>query len=291
MWGDRPHFLRFQTLTIMIPKPTVRPFPDGFQHYWKAVLACLCIACIGWISVSSWSAQAQALSLENRVDLTYTPIYQQQRASSDGIGKVYMGREISSVMGHQGAAWLERPSRKQEEKPWKIIDALELTPTNRVVDLGAGTGYMTFQLASAVPEGVVFAVDIQPEMLEILSAIQQEQTVTNVQPRLAEPTNPNIPQGIDLVLMVDAYHELAYPREVMTAIVDALVPGGRVVLAEYRGENRLLPIKRLHKMTERQARRELEAVGLEWLKTDERLPRQHLLFFQKPQALGLDASS
>ncbi|MEL6222735.1 MAG: class I SAM-dependent methyltransferase [Cyanobacteria bacterium J06627_8] len=202
--------------------------------------------------------------------------------SSDGIGKIYMGREISSVMSHRGAAWLERSSRKREEKPWKIVDALDLSPTDTVVDLGAGTGYMTFRLASAVPEGNVYAVDIQPEMLEMLSALQGDRNITNVEPRLAELTDPHLPNNIDAVLMVDAYHELAYPREVMTAVVDALRPGGRVVLAEYRGENPLIPIKRLHKMTERQVRRELEAVGLEWVKTDERLPRQHLIFFQKP---------
>ncbi len=208
--------------------------------------------------------------------------YTHRRPRSDGIGKIYMGREIADVMGHRGAAWLERPSRKQEEKPWKIIDTLELNPADRVVDLGAGTGYMTFQLAAAVPEGTVFAVDIQPEMLDMLSFFQKEQGVDNVQSVLAQPTDPQVPNGIDVVLMVDAYHELAYPYEVMMSIVDALNPGGRVVLAEYRGENPLIPIKRLHKMTERQVRRELEAVGLEWVKTEEQLPRQHLIFFQKP---------
>ena len=208
-------------------------------------------------------------------------VYHYRKPSSDGIGKVYMGREIASVMGHQGAAWLERSSRKQEEKPWKILDALELDPTDTVVDLGAGTGYLTFQLAPFVPNGTVFAVDIQPEMLDMLSFFQQDRHINNVQPILAEPTNPHVPDGIDLVLMVDAYHELEYPHEVMRSVVDALNPGGRVVLAEYRGENPLIPIKRLHKMTERQVRRELEAVGLQWLKTDEQLPRQHLIFFQK----------
>jgi SAM-dependent methyltransferase len=224
------------------------------------------------------TVEAQAVSTVSSTRAVYT----ERSPSSDGIGKVYMGREISSVMSHRGAGWLERPSRKREEKPWKIVDALELEPTDTVVDLGAGTGYMSFRLAEAVPEGKVYAVDIQPEMLEMLSMIQGDRHIINVEPRLAELTDPHLPDGIDAVLMVDAYHELAYPYEVMTAVVDALRPGGRVVLAEYRGENPLIPIKRLHKMTERQVRRELEAVGLEWVKTDERLPRQHLLFFQKP---------
>lgn len=208
--------------------------------------------------------------------------YTYRRPSSGGIGKVYMGREIAGVMSHRGAAWLERPSRRQEEQPWKIINALALRPTDRVVDLGAGTGYMTFQLASAVPDGTVFAVDIQPEMLDRLRAFQQLRAVTNVQMILAEPAHPHVPNDIDCVLMVDAYHEMEYPYEVMVSIVNALNPGGQVVLAEYRGENPLIPIKRLHKMTERQVRRELEAVGLEWIKTEEQLPRQHLIFFQKP---------
>ncbi|MEB3214100.1 MAG: methyltransferase domain-containing protein [Leptolyngbyaceae bacterium] len=251
-------------------------FMHRTMHQVAAWFGCLLAVCL-MVMMSPLPAYAQSLP-STEPD---TSVYAWRSPSSDGIGKIYMGREISSVMGHRGAAWLERPSRKREEKPWKIIDALDLAPTDTVADLGAGTGYMTFRLASAVPDGNVYAVDIQPEMLDILSMIQQERGVTNVEPRLAELTDPHLPQGIDLVLMVDAYHELAYPREVMTAVVDALNPGGRVVLAEYRGENPFIPIKRLHKMTERQARQELEAVGLEWVKTDEQLPRQHLIFFQK----------
>lgn len=211
------------------------------------------------------------------------PPYTYRKPSSDGIGKVYMGREIAQVMGHRGAGWLERSSRRQEERPWKIIDALNLHPSDIVADLGAGTGYLTFQLAPEVPQGRVLAVDIQPEMLEMLSTQQQQRGVDNVEPILAAPDEPHLPQGVDCVLMVDAYHEFEFPQEVMQSVKASLNPGGRVVLAEYRGENPFLAIKRLHKMTERQVRKELESVGFEWIKTEEQLPRQHLIFFRKPE--------
>ncbi len=211
-------------------------------------------------------------------------VYTYRRPSSDGIGKIYMGREISQVMGHRGAGWLERSSRRQEERPWKIVDALELNPSDTVVDLGAGTGYLTFQLAPEVPQGKVLAVDIQPEMLDMLTAAQQRHGIENVEPILATVDNPHLPLGVDYVLMVDAYHEFEFPREVMKSVIKSLNPGGRVVLAEYRGENPFLAIKRLHKMTERQVKKELKSVGLEWIKTEEQLPRQHLLFFQKPES-------
>ncbi|MGJ3253479.1 MAG: class I SAM-dependent methyltransferase [Elainellaceae cyanobacterium] len=209
-------------------------------------------------------------------------LYSYKQPSRDGIGKVYMGREISDVMGHRGAFWLERPGREQDEQPQKIVDALPLHSDDSVVDLGAGTGYMTFRLAPLVPDGRVLAVDIQPEMLDIVEFLIQENEVSNVETIQAEVDDPHLPNGVDWVVMVDAYHEFEYPHEVMTAVVDALNSGGNVVLAEYRGENPFIPIKRLHKMTQQQVRREMNAVGLEWVKTEEILPRQHLMVFEKP---------
>jgi len=192
-----------------------------------------------------------------------------------------MGREIAHVMGHQGAGWLERGSRETEEQPAATIAALNLKPTDVVADVGAGTGYLTFRLATLVPKGKVLAVDIQPEMIEILNLLKQQREANNVEPIAATVTDPHLPPAsVDVVLMVDAYHEFAYPREMMTAIVKALKPNGRVVLLEYRGENPFVPIKKLHKMTQNQVRKEMQAVGLAWKQTQNFLPSQHLMVFE-----------
>lgn len=223
-------------------------------------------------------------SPSSAIALTQTPAIYQYRTnpSADGIGKVYMGREIAKVMGHLGAGWLERPSRAWEEQPQRAIAALDLKPTDVVADLGAGTGYFSFRISSLVPQGKVLAVDVQPEMLEIVDAIKQDNQITNVETVLGTSTNPNLGRSqIDLALMVDAYHEFEYPREMMQAIVTALKPEGRVVLLEYRGENPLIPIKALHKMTQRQVRKEMAAVGLTWQETKPVLPQQHILIFRK----------
>jgi ubiquinone/menaquinone biosynthesis C-methylase UbiE len=208
--------------------------------------------------------------------------YSYRSPSFDGIGKVYMGREISNVMGHQGADWLERTDRSTEEQPQKMVEALALKPTDVVADVGSGTGYITKLLAAKVPTGRVVAIDVQPEMLELLSQRIKREKISNIEPHLGQEQNPNLAAAsIDLALMVDAYHEFSYPREMMVGIVSALKPGGRVVLAEYRGENPLVFIKPHHKTTQQQMRREMEAVGLKWQKTDNILPQQHLMFFTK----------
>ena len=213
------------------------------------------------------------------------------RPSSDGIGKVYLGREIAQVMGHRGAAWLERASRIQEEKPHVLMANLDIKPTDIIADMGAGTGYLTVRLAPKVPHGKVLAVDIQSEMLDMLgdrlsqrSSDNQspEDGLNNVELILASETDPHLPSAaVDMAIMLDVYHELAYPYEIMQKVVRSLRPGGKMVLVEYRGENPLVPIKRLHKMTERQVRKEMKAVGLTWIETNEELPRQHLMIFEK----------
>lgn len=203
------------------------------------------------------------------------------RPAADGIGKVYMEREIAQVMGHQGAAWLERSSRGLEERPRQAIDLLNLQPTDVVADIGAGTGYFTFRIAPQVAR--VYAVDVQPEMLDIMESIQSARSINNVNRILGQPDNPKLPSdSIDLALMVDAYHEFDFPQEMMQGIFAALRPGGRVALLEYKGENPLILIKKLHKMTQAQVRRELEAVGLEFVENKRGLPQQHLLIFRKP---------
>ncbi|WP_339458488.1 class I SAM-dependent methyltransferase [Nodularia spumigena] len=222
------------------------------------------------------------ITTANAATLSDNTYQQRTHPSSDGIGKYYMGREIAKVMGHTGAGWLERPRREVEEQPSKIVSALNLQPDNVVADIGAGTGYLSFRIAPLLTDGKVLAVDIQPEMLEIINFFQQEKNISNVEPILATLTNPNLPDAsVDLALMVDAYHELEYPQEVMTGIVKALKPGGKVVLVEYRGENPLIMIKRLHKMTQKQVRKEMQAVGLVWRETKNLLPQQHLMIFEK----------
>jgi ubiquinone/menaquinone biosynthesis C-methylase UbiE len=210
-------------------------------------------------------------------------VYQHGPATPDGIGKFYMGREIARVMGHLGAAWLERPEREQEEQPQKLIELMELRPADVVADIGAGTGYFSFRIARHVPEGKVLAVDIQPQMLDMLRRAAERRGVKNVEPVRGTTDDPKLPDGgADVALMVDAYHEFDQPREMMQGIVRGLKPGGRVVLVEYRAEDPEVPIKPLHKMTEAQAVKEMAAVGLKHVKTHADLPRQHVMIFQKP---------
>lgn len=209
--------------------------------------------------------------------------YSYKSPSSDGIGKLYYGREIANVMGYQGANWLARPSRTTEERSDLAVDALLLDRDDVVADIGAGMGYISFQLAHWVDKGKVIAVDVQPEMLALLAAERDKYGVNNIERVLGSELDPNLPpESIDMAVMFDAYHEFAYPREMMAGIVSALKPGGQVVLAEYRAENPLVLIKKHHKMTQKQVKRELVAAGLEWVKTDSRLPQQHLMFFEKP---------
>jgi ubiquinone/menaquinone biosynthesis C-methylase UbiE len=208
----------------------------------------------------------------------------QETPHPDGIGKLYFGREIAQVMGHQGAPWLERDEREHEEKPGLVIELLALRPGQVVADIGAGSGYYTRRLSRAVgPEGSVYAVDIQPEMLQVLTRNAAAAGITNVIPVLGSITNPNLPEAhFDLALLVDVYHEFSHPREMMMAICRALKPGGRLVLVEYRGEDPNVPIKELHKMTETQVRLEMTPLPLEWIRTNsERLPWQHFVEFRK----------
>ena len=210
------------------------------------------------------------------------PAYEYRPASRDGIGKFYMGREIARVMGHLGAGWLERPEREQEEQPAKLLKLMDLEPADVVADIGAGTGYYSFRIAPLVPQGKVLAVDIQPEMLDLLRRGAKDKGVTNVEPVLGTTTDPKLPEAsVDVVLLVDAYHEFDHPREMMGAIRKALKPDGRVVLLEFRGEDPDVPIKPLHKMTEAQAKKELAAAGLEHVKTHGDLPWQHVMVFRK----------
>jgi ubiquinone/menaquinone biosynthesis C-methylase UbiE len=201
----------------------------------------------------------------------------------DGIGKFYEGREIAQVMGHEGADWLERSERMSEERPDILLTALKLRPGDAAADIGAGTGYFSWRMAQIVGEkGKVYANDIQPEMLALLAKNMAEHHATNFQTVLGSITNANLPaRAVDLVLMVDVYHEFDHPREMMDSICRSLKPGGRVVWVEYRGEDPDVPIKPLHKMTVAQVRKEAARLPLEWLETIETLPRQHIIIFRK----------
>ena len=209
---------------------------------------------------------------------------QMERPSPDGIGKVYMGREISHVMGHQGAAWLEREERAREERPDLLMEALKISEGQVVADIGAGTGYYTRRLANAVGlKGKVLAVDIQQEMLDLLDANLKREGITNVEGVLGKIDDPGLPaNAVDLALMVDVYHEFSHPYEMTAAMVKALKPGGRLVWVEYRAEDPEVPIKRLHKMSEAQVRKEAEVHGLVHLETNPVLPWQHIIIYQKP---------
>jgi ubiquinone/menaquinone biosynthesis C-methylase UbiE len=205
-------------------------------------------------------------------------------ASPDGIGKVYAGREIARVMSFHGAEWLERHERAEEERPELLLSVLELKPGMKVADVGAGTGYYSWRMARRVGAGgTVYAVDIQPEMIKLLEGQMSRRGAANVKAVLGTSTDPGLPPaGIDLALMVDVYHELEYPYEMLAAIVRALKPGGRLVFVEFRAGDATVPIKPLHTMSEAQVRKEAAVHALEWVKTARDLPWQNAVVFRKP---------
>jgi len=249
------------------------------------------IRCHSWLIVqvvialvTCCACQAQPASSTTQ---SATNLYEfRQDHDPNGIGKIFLGREIALVMGHQAADWLERSEREQEERPDLLLPALKLKPGDVVADIGAGTGYYTQRLAKLVGEkGTVFAVDIQQEMLDLLSRKMIELKIRNVKPILGSITDPKLPKGsVDLILMVDVYHEFDYPYEMAQALCRALKPGGRMVFVEFRGEDTSVPIKRVHKMTEAQVRKEMALQPLQWVETIETLPWQHIIVFQTKAA-------
>jgi SAM-dependent methyltransferase len=233
----------------------------------------LCVACPGTQTAVTQKAQS-----------AQPPIYETRREHDpEGTGKFYLGREIAHVMGYAGARWLERPERVEEEQPDRVVAEMKLKPTDVVADVGAGTGYFTFRLSHVVTQGKVYAVDIQPEMLNVIEQRKQKLKAENVVGIRSTEKDVKLPDNsVDVVLLVDVYHEFEFPYEMMQSIKRALKPGGRVVQIEYRGEDPDVPIKRTHKMTVNQARKEMEFVGLVWKETKNFLPQQHFLVFEKP---------
>ncbi|MFT4583509.1 MAG: precorrin-6B methylase 2 [Gammaproteobacteria bacterium] len=211
------------------------------------------------------------------------PVYDHRDPGRGGTGKIYMGREISQVMGHRGADWLEREQREAEERTDLVLDNLPLTQTSVVADIGSGSGYFSIPIARKVTQGRVYAVDIDPQMNRLLNERMLTARVDNIHTVLATQTDPGLAQeSIDVALLVDAYHEFSHPSEVMQRIVAALKPGGQIVIVEYRGEDLRLPILTLHRMSEAQVKTEMAAVGLQWQETINTLPQQHLIIFVKP---------
>ena len=206
--------------------------------------------------------------------------YMFKKPSRDGIGKFYKGREISKVMGHFGAAWLERESRSVEENPKLAVKLLNLKKNMIVADFGAGTGYFTSHLAEQC--SLVFAVDIQPEMIELNKKNMKSKNLKNVQYILNTPKKTKLPiNSVDLILLVDVYHELEFPFEVLNDMKKALKPNGLIVLLEFRAEDPRVPIKPLHKMSVSQISKEMNFIGLELFRNIQKLPRQHMLFFKQ----------
>jgi SAM-dependent methyltransferase len=208
--------------------------------------------------------------------------YQKIPPTLDGIGKSYMGREIAQVMGWQGAQWLEREEREREERGDLLLRELALKPGMDVMDVGAGTGYYSRRIAALVaPKGKVYAIDVQAEMIEMLYSVAKQPAFANVKPILGTEKSVALPDGVaDLAIMVDVYHELEFPSEMLASITRALRPGGRVVFVEYRAEDPRVPIKALHKMSEAQIRREAAQNGLIWERTANTLPWQHVVIFK-----------
>jgi ubiquinone/menaquinone biosynthesis C-methylase UbiE len=216
-------------------------------------------------------AQPQAVQIDAAVDQTVVIPPAQTH---------HMGREIAQTMHFTGAPWLVRESRQREEDCRTMLQALGVRPGQTVCDMGCGNGFYTLQLARLVgPRGLVYAVDIQPEMLQMLARNAAEARLFNIRPVLGTPIDPRLPAGeIDLMLCVDVYHEFSHPEAMLAKIRESLAPDGNLVLVEFRGEDPAVPIKPLHKMTKAQVRAELEPAGFEMVREFDRLPWQHLLF-------------
>ena len=208
--------------------------------------------------------------------------YTFKRGDYNGIGKWYMGREIAYVMGFQGIGWLERSEREKEENVSSLIKNMKIKSNEVIADIGAGSGYHAFRIASLVTNGLVYAVDIQPEMLMAIEKTKEFRKVENIKTILGTEKTVELPKNsIDKILMVDVYHEFSFPVEMINSIKNALKSNGELFLIEYRAEDLKVPIKRIHKMTEEQAVKEMKAAGLVLKENIDNLPWQHCMVFIK----------
>ena len=206
--------------------------------------------------------------------------YTFKRGDYNGIGKWYMGREIAYVMGFEGIGWLERSEREEEEDVSKLIKNMRIKPNDIVADIGAGSGYHTFKIAALTKNGFVYAVDIQPEMLMVIEETKETGKIKNIETILGTEKSIQLPSNsVDKILMVDVYHEFNFPAEIIVSIKKALKPNGELFLIEYRSEDSSVPIKAIHKMSKKQAVREMEVAGFKLKKNITNLPWQHCMVF------------
>ena len=251
------------------------------RHTWSVFQTVLLILCLTALSISaddvsqdkkSKKAPRRSLAIDLRIDRTVRIPPSQTH---------YMGREIAQTMHYTGAPWLVRESRQREEDCRLLLEALRIQPGQTICDLGCGNGFYTLELARRVgPEGTVYAVDIQPQMLRLLVTRARQEKLFNIQPVLGTFIDPRLPQGkVDLVFCADVYHEFSHPEAMLTRIRESLSVGGQIVLAEFRGEDAGVPIKPLHKMTKAQVKKELEPNGFTLEREFDDLPWQHLMFF------------
>ena len=245
----------------------------------------LLVCAIVWYGLLAWIPGVRAEEKPEGVEVDPTRYERKKDHDPNGIGKFYLGREIAHVMSHQGLFWLERPEREAEEQISRLVEALDLKEGMVVADVGAGSGVISMLMAPKVGRtGKVLALDIQQEMLDAIAAKCKEQKVDNVELIRCTRTSIRLKRAtVDLAIMVDVYHELEFPYEVLKELSASLKPGGRVAFVEYRKEDPRVPIKEVHKMSAEQVKREatLPEMRLKFVKNDDRLPRQHLMIFER----------
>ena len=220
----------------------------------------------------------KSLAQNNTNDQKY--IY--KKGDYNGIGKWYMDREIAYVMGYEGIGWLERSEREKEENVSKLIQNMGIKTNDTIADIGAGSGYHVFRIAPIANKGIVYAVDIQTEMLMAIENIKETSKIKNIKTILGSEESVYLPENsVDKILMVDVYHEFSFPIEMITSIKSALKPEGELFLIEYRAEDPNVPIKKIHKMSEKQAVKEMNAAGFKLKRNINNLPWQHCMIFVK----------
>jgi len=220
--------------------------------------------------------QAATLSAQERYTL--------KPGDPNGINKWYMGRQVAQVMSHFGIEWLERQEREQEENTTQLLKNLAVQPGQVIADIGAGSGYHSSLLSKMVGNGKVYAVDVEPEMIAFLNERIRREGKKNIIPVLSTEKTVSLPaNSMDMMLLVDVYHEFSFPYEMALSMLEALKPGGKLVLVEFRAEDPNVPIKTIHKMSQQQAVKEFKAAGFTFEKNSSNLPWQHCLIFRKPK--------